>query len=75
MNRILLSLLLVTACLLSAGLCGCGRAVISHCQNEEAAQQIKDRLLRDHPNLTVDVIPTRGLDSFYAERHGLIVGF
>ncbi|MBR5111368.1 MAG: DegV family protein [Clostridia bacterium] len=57
------------------GLNGSGRAVISHCLNEQAAQQIKERLLLHHPGLHVDIIPTRGLDSFYAERHGLIVGF
>ena len=57
------------------GLCGSGRAVISHCLNPENAEQIKARLLEAFPHLTVDVIPTRGLDSFYAERHGLIVGF
>ena len=57
------------------GLCGAGRAVISHCLNPEIAEQIKERLLNAYPHLTVDILPTRGLDSFYAERHGLIVGF
>ena len=27
------------------------------------------------PQAIIDILPTRGLDSFYAERHGLIVGF
>ncbi len=49
--------------------------VISHCQNEEAAGQLKDALLAAFPQAVIDVLPTRGLDSFYAERHGLIVGF
>ena len=49
--------------------------VISHCQNEEAAQQLKDALLNAFRQIKVDILPTRGLDSFYAERHGLIVGF
>ena len=56
------------------GLCGT-RVVISHSQNQEAADQLKDRLLAVYPHITVDILPTRGLDSFYAERHGLIVGF
>jgi DegV family protein with EDD domain len=56
------------------GLCGT-RVVISHSQNQEAADQLKDRLLAAYPHITVDILPTRGLDSFYAERHGLIVGF
>ena len=50
-------------------------AVISHCQNEDAASQLKEALRAAFPQLKVDIIPTRGLDSFYAERHGLIVGF
>ena len=49
--------------------------VISHSQNQEAAEQLKARLLAAYSHITVDVIPARGLDSFYAERHGLIVGF
>ena len=49
--------------------------VISHCQNEEAARLLKDALQADFQQVKVDILPTRGLDSFYAERHGLIVGF
>ena len=49
--------------------------VISHCLNEDAAQQLKDALRSVFPQAIVDILPTRGLDSFYAERHGLIVGF
>ena len=49
--------------------------VISHCQNEEAARQLKDALLNAFQQIRVEILPTRGLDSFYAERHGLIVGF
>ena len=56
------------------GLCG-SRVVISHSLNEEMALQLKERLLAAYPQITVDVIPCRGLDSFYAERHGLIAGF
>ena len=56
------------------GLSG-SRVVISHSQNQEAAEQLKARLLAAYSHITVDVIPARGLDSFYAERHGLIVGF
>ena len=49
--------------------------VISHCLNEEGAQMLKEQLCAIFPFLRVDIIPTRGLDSFYAERHGLIVGY
>ena len=49
--------------------------VVTHCQNEEAAQQLKEKLCEVFQQIKVDILPTRGLDSFYAERHGLIVGF
>jgi len=49
--------------------------VISHCQNEEAAGELKKRLTEAFRDITVTILPTRGLDSYYAERHGLIVGF
>ena len=49
--------------------------VISHSQNEEAALQLKEYLCQTFQQITVSILPTRGLDSFYAERHGLIVGF
>ena len=49
--------------------------VISHCQNEEAALKLKAKLCEMYRDLRVDILPTRGLDSFYAERRGLIVGF
>lgn len=49
--------------------------VISHCQNEDAAGRLKEALRAVFPQAIIDILPTRGLDSFYAERHGLIVGF
>ena len=49
--------------------------VISHCFNEEAARLLKEQLCAVFQHITVDIIPTRGLDSFYAERHGIIVAY
>ena len=49
--------------------------VISHCMNEKDARALKDALLEAFPGVKVLVQPTRGLDSFYAERGGLIVGY
>lgn len=51
------------------------QAVISHCQNEAVAQEIKRQLEEMFRDLKVTILPTRGLDSYYAERHGLIVAF
>ena len=48
---------------------------ISHCQNEKAAGMLKEQLESLFPGVGVVLMETRGLDSFYAERHGLIVGF
>ena len=49
--------------------------VISHCMNEKDALALKSALLTAFPDAKVLVQPTRGLDSFYAERSGLIVGY
>lgn len=49
--------------------------IISHCFNEEAAQELKRGLLELFSGISVDILPTRGLDSFYAERGGLIIGY
>ena len=48
---------------------------ISHCQNEKSALFLKEQLESQFPGVSVVLMETRGLDSFYAERHGLIVGF
>ncbi len=49
--------------------------VICHCFNEEAAALLREQLHAVFQQITVDIFPTRGLDSFYAERHGIIVAF
>ncbi len=48
---------------------------ISHCQNEKDATALKTKLEETFPGVRVILMETRGLDSFYAERHGLIIGF
>lgn len=49
--------------------------IISHCFNEEAAMELKRGLQELFSGVSVDILPTRGLDSFYAERGGLIIGY
>ena len=49
--------------------------LISHCQNEKDASALKEQLQAAFSGVKVTLMETRGLDSFYAERHGLIVGF
>ena len=49
--------------------------LISHCMNEKCAQALKQQLEETFNGIRVILMRTRGLDSFYAERRGLIVGF
>ena len=56
------------------GLAG-SRILISHCMNEKDAGALKESLLQAFPGVSVLIQPARGLDSFYAERSGLIVGY
>ena len=49
--------------------------LISHCQNEKDALSLKAALEAAFSGVEVLVQATRGLDSFYAERSGLIVGY
>lgn len=51
------------------------RIVICHCLNEQTAQQLTKALKDAFAGILVDILPTRGLDSFYAERSGLIVAY
>lgn len=48
---------------------------ICHCLNEPMAQALKQRILSHWENAKVLILPTRGLDSYYAERSGLIISF
>ena len=53
-----------------------GRQIlISHCRNEKDANALKASLEAAHPGVEVLIQAARGLDSFYAERNGLIVGY
>ena len=52
-----------------------GKVRISHCFNEEAAQQLKELIQREFENVKVEISRARGLCSFYAEKGGLLLGF
>lgn len=49
--------------------------VISHCENEEMALRIQETVLVEYPDVIITIFPTRALDSYYAERHGLIIAY
>ena len=60
--------------MIEAGFAG-GRVKIAHCLNSPAAENLKRLIRESFANAAVDVYPTGGLCSFYAERGGLLVGF
>lgn len=52
-----------------------GHIDIAYCLNEETAQKLKDLLLTRFPQATIQLRPTSGLCSYYAQRGGLMVGY
>lgn len=52
-----------------------GNVAISHCDNHAVAQARKEGILNAWEDSRIEILPTRGLCSYYAERGGLIVGF
>lgn len=48
---------------------------ISHCQNPEMAQRTEAALREAYPDATIEITDTKGLCSYYAERHGLIIAY
>ena len=52
-----------------------GEVAISHCQNERMAEKLREHILERWEKAHVSVRATRALDSFYAERGGVIVAF
>ncbi len=52
-----------------------GKMRIHHCENIQSAELLKQAFLAVFPSSDIIIRSTRGLDSFYAERGGLIVGF
>lgn len=54
---------------------GGGRVHIAHCNNEPAANALKELLIANWPGANVSICPARGLCSYYAEEGGLLIGF
>ena len=52
-----------------------GNVAISHCDNLALAQTLKNSILDIWENTSIEILPTRGLGSYYAERGGLIVSY
>lgn len=52
-----------------------GKMRISHCLNLTAAETLRTNILAAFPEADVQIRPTGGLCSFYAEKGGMIIGF
>lgn len=52
-----------------------GKMRISHCLNPAAAESLQAAILAAFPEADVQIRPTGGLCSFYAEKGGMIIGF
>lgn len=48
---------------------------ISHNQNEETVQYLKEEMEKAFPGIFVEYRPTRGLCGYYAERNGIIASY
>ena len=54
----------------------CGKdVVISHCMNESLALTMKEEILKIDETLNITILPTRGLNSYYADKEGLIISY
>lgn len=65
----------ITALMKDSKDCVGAEVVISHCENLVSALKLKEQILADLPVKSVDIIPCRGLTSFYAMVKGLIIGY
>lgn len=52
-----------------------GKIFIAHRNNEKICQQIKEKILALYPQTQIDLCPTSGLCSFYAEEEGILLGY
>lgn len=52
-----------------------GRVNITHCLNENAANELRDLISQEIPDAKVNIRPCGGLCSFYAEKGGLLIGY
>lgn len=60
--------------LIKAGYVG-GQIIIAHRNNLKFCQQFSEIVREKFPQAVIEVIPTSGLCSFYAEENGLLIGY
>ena len=52
-----------------------GKVIISHCQNPEGVELVKNTISAKYKDVVFESMETRGLCSYYAERGGLMIGY
>ncbi|MCI5680053.1 MAG: DegV family protein [Bacteroidales bacterium] len=52
-----------------------GKVILSHCQNLDGVEMIKETISEKYENVVFESMETRGLCSYYAERNGLMIGY
>jgi len=50
-----------------------GKAIITHVENESAANNLKQEVLKLYPDADIQIFPARGLCSYYMERKGVVI--
>lgn len=55
--------------------CRGGKLRISHVENEELAEQLREALTEQFPGADIQVYKSRGLCSYYAERGAVLIGY
>ncbi len=52
-----------------------GKVVIAHCFAQDTAQYLSDKIKESFPNSDIEIMPTSGLCSYYAEQGGILLSF
>lgn len=52
-----------------------GLVSITHCFNEKAAIQLRNRIQKEYPDAEISIMATGGLCSYYAEEEGILIGY
>lgn len=65
----------ITALMKDSKDCTGAEVVICHCENLPGALKLKEQILKDLAVKSVELVPCRGLTSFYAMEKGLIIGY
>lgn len=52
-----------------------GKMIISHCFAPDTAEYIASKVREQFPQCEIEIMPTSGLCSYYAEQGGILIGF